>query len=178
MKEQILKLREQGKSYKEICKELGCSKSLVSYHCGKGQKEKTLERQRKSRADLVILKRVENFQYDRRIKDKSEDFQRTRTSKGAGKRNLTFSWRDVIEEYGWETTCYLTGEKIDLRKPKTYNFDHIKPVSKGGKNTIDNLGICLKEVNAAKYDLEVSEFLDLCQKVLEHNGYEVKRNIQ
>ena len=40
MKEDILKLREEGKSYREISKLLGCSKGSVSYHCGKGQKEK------------------------------------------------------------------------------------------------------------------------------------------
>ena len=40
MKEQILELRAQGLSYNEIVKELGCSKSSVSYHCGKGQKRK------------------------------------------------------------------------------------------------------------------------------------------
>jgi len=40
MKEQILKLREQGKSYREIQQELGCSKGTISYHLGEGQKEK------------------------------------------------------------------------------------------------------------------------------------------
>lgn len=34
-KEQILKLREQGYTYNQICKELGCSKGTVSYHLGK-----------------------------------------------------------------------------------------------------------------------------------------------
>lgn len=32
-KEKILDLRESGKSYNEIAKELSCSKGLVSYHC-------------------------------------------------------------------------------------------------------------------------------------------------
>jgi transcriptional regulator with XRE-family HTH domain len=32
-KEKIIQLRKQGKSYREIEKELGCSKSLISYHC-------------------------------------------------------------------------------------------------------------------------------------------------
>lgn len=35
MKEQILKLREEGKTYNEISKELGCAKSTISYHCSK-----------------------------------------------------------------------------------------------------------------------------------------------
>ncbi len=41
MKEQILKLREEGKTYNEIKEILGCSKSTISYYCGDKQKEKT-----------------------------------------------------------------------------------------------------------------------------------------
>ena len=40
MKENILKLRKQGKSYREIQKILGCSKATIAYHCTDGQKEK------------------------------------------------------------------------------------------------------------------------------------------
>ena len=39
MKDKILKLREEGKSYKEIMNILGCSKGTISYHCGEGQKK-------------------------------------------------------------------------------------------------------------------------------------------
>lgn len=35
MKEDILKLRKEGKSYNEIKNILGCSKSTISYHCSK-----------------------------------------------------------------------------------------------------------------------------------------------
>lgn len=41
MKEEILKLREEGKTYNEIKLILGCSKGTISYYCGNGQKEKT-----------------------------------------------------------------------------------------------------------------------------------------
>ena len=46
MKEKILQLRNEGKSYKEIREILKCSKSTISYHCGDGQKEKTKERRK------------------------------------------------------------------------------------------------------------------------------------
>lgn len=173
MKEQILELRRQGKSYKQICEKLGCSKGTVSYHCGQDQKSKTIERQRSRRKDLVITKKVENFQYDRRVKDKAEDFQRTVRGSKLKERTLTFSWRDVIEKFGWETECYLTGKKIDLKKPRTYHFDHIDPRSKGGSKEIDNLGICCCEANRAKSDMTVEQLLDLCQEILEHHGCEV-----
>jgi len=176
MKEQILELRQAGKSYKEICQTLGCSKGTVAYHCGEGQKEKAQRRQKELRSDIVILKRVEHFQFDRKLHVKTEDFQRERIArKKLGKRALTFNWKDVIDKFGWETTCYLTGRKIDLKEPLTYQFDHVEPVSRGGNSTIDNLGICCRDANQAKHDMSVEELLCLCKEILEHNGYEVKR---
>lgn len=179
MKEKILELRKEGLSYKQICKQLGCSKGTVAYHCGVGQKEKNKKRTQNRRKETVISQRVENFQYDRKLKDKAEDFQRLRFIKNGepklGKRSLSFRWRDVIDKFGWETKCYLTGKAINLKDPKTYHFDHIKPYSKGGSSTLDNLGILSKEANAAKSDMAVEDFLNLCKNVLEYNGYEVKR---
>ena len=43
-KETILNLRSEGKSYRQIQKETGISKGLISYHLGDGQKQKTLAR--------------------------------------------------------------------------------------------------------------------------------------
>lgn len=65
MKEQILKLREQGKTYLEISKELKCSKATVNYHCGQGQKEKSanrgkLNRQRKKLGIVVEKSYLKN----------------------------------------------------------------------------------------------------------------------
>ncbi len=45
----IFKLYEQGLSYSQIQKELGCAKSTISYHIGKGQKEKSYNRKKQSR---------------------------------------------------------------------------------------------------------------------------------
>lgn len=60
-KEQILQMRAEGKSYKEIIAILGCSKSLICYYCGSNHKEKTAARQRKRREKNVLIKKVENF---------------------------------------------------------------------------------------------------------------------
>lgn len=54
MKEEIIKLRKEGKSYNVIAKELNCKKSLVSYHCranglGGVKTEKLEESERNSR---------------------------------------------------------------------------------------------------------------------------------
>jgi len=53
-KENILRLRDQGKTYKEIQEILGCSKSTIAYHVGEGQKQKTKDRTNRNR---TILKR-------------------------------------------------------------------------------------------------------------------------
>ena len=47
MKETILKLRGEGKTYMQIKAEVGCAVSTVSYYCGEGQKEKTIKRNKK-----------------------------------------------------------------------------------------------------------------------------------
>lgn len=50
MKDKILELRSQGKTYTEISDIVGCSKGTVSYYCGAGQKEKATERLRDRRS--------------------------------------------------------------------------------------------------------------------------------
>ena len=181
MKEEILRLYAEGHSYRDICKRLGCSKATVAYHCGAGQKEANKRRMQDRRKATVISKRVENFQTARRIKDKAEDFQRERimhnNRPGLGKRTLVFRWRDVIDKFGWETVCYLTGRPINLREPRTYQFDHITPYGKGGASTLENLGIVCKEANLAKSDLTVPELLGLCKEILEHHGYIVSEGL-
>jgi 5-methylcytosine-specific restriction endonuclease McrA len=49
MKEKILALRLEGKSYSQIQKELGCSRSLISYHVNPDTKTKSVNRFRKNR---------------------------------------------------------------------------------------------------------------------------------
>jgi len=44
MKQQILQLRAEGRSYNEIVNLLGCSKSTVAYHCSDNVKIKSLRR--------------------------------------------------------------------------------------------------------------------------------------
>lgn len=43
-KENILRLRSEGKSYRQIQAILGCSKGTIAYHLGPGQKDKTKDR--------------------------------------------------------------------------------------------------------------------------------------
>ena len=50
-KEEIFKLRSEGKTYSQIQKQLGCSKGTIAYHLGEGQKEKTKDRSSRSRTN-------------------------------------------------------------------------------------------------------------------------------
>lgn len=61
MRETILELRAQGKSYNEIVAEVGCSKSTVSYYCGEDQATKNIQRQRDRRSKIrQYLQEVKN----------------------------------------------------------------------------------------------------------------------
>ncbi len=52
MKEKILKLREEGKSYKEIQKILKCSRSLIAYHANSTSKAAALKLQKTNRYSI------------------------------------------------------------------------------------------------------------------------------
>lgn len=72
LKDEILKLYAEGKSYNQIVDILGCSKSNVSYHCGKGQKEKTQNRQKQSRHRNIAF--IREFKQGKRCTDCKEDY--------------------------------------------------------------------------------------------------------
>lgn len=67
---------------------------------------------------------------------------------------------------GVNPICYLTGKPINLDNWNEYSLDHIIPVAKGGKSTLENCGLTTRQANSAKTDLFVAEFLELCQQVV------------
>ena len=174
MKEKILKLREEGKTYKQIQLILNCSKSTISYYCGDGQNEKTKKRA-KQRRENILLKKVERFKY-RKFRNNKEKVRRFNKRDENGFINKefeqTFIWTDVLDKFGENTFCYLSGDKINLLKD-SYSLDHIIPHSRGGNNSLDNLGITHEVVNQMKSDLNPDELIMWCIKILEFNGYEI-----
>lgn len=72
MKEKILALYSEGKSYREIASILGCSKGTISYHCGAGQKDKTRQRQRDRRSKN--MKHVQEYKQNHGCSDCKEDY--------------------------------------------------------------------------------------------------------
>lgn len=190
-KEKILRLRDEGKTYNQIMEEVGCSKGTISYHCGNGQKEKSAKRRKKRRENLLIRK-LDSYKYrtisNTETKDKPtktrkdvvesiRKFQKSDiTSFGRVNADLetTFTWEDLLELYGEDTFCYLSGEPINLMV-NNYQLDHKVPVCRDGDNTLSNLGITHEVVNRMKGDLTPEELIDWCVKILKFNGYNVSK---
>jgi len=177
-KSEILRLRANGKPYNEIAKTVGCSKSLVCYYCSETESQKTRDRQRKRREGNVLVSKVDAFK-GRALPFKLKDFQRKRTVGGHyyvnGCRENGFTLTDVLDKIGPSPQCYLTGRQINLAEPKTYSFDHVVPVSRGGTLELFNLGLVCREANHAKHDRTLEELLTLCTEILTHHGYKVTR---
>jgi 5-methylcytosine-specific restriction endonuclease McrA len=170
MKEEILRLRAEGKTYNEIKKVLGCSKSTIAYHCGEGQKEKTKKRRVNLRKKNPLLQKTDRF---KNVKHRLHLYSRDGRKGKYGK--LNFTYKDVFKKFSENPKCYLTGDIVSLYDANSFALDHIIPRSRGGANTLDNMGITTPEANQAKHKMLVSEFLELCEKVLKNHGYKIDK---
>ena len=169
LKNNILRMRSEGASYRKIQAELGCSKATIAYYLSDGEKAKVAERTRALRSQNSLIRKTESFQAQRKGQNnKAAHFHRDYEGKGYS--SMNFSYDDVVEYLDGNYTCYLTGDTIELNDPKSYSFDHIVPVSRGGTNELHNLGLTTREANAAKSDMTVEEFVDMCVKVAKHFG--------
>ena len=177
-------LRLQGLSYKDIQNTLGCSLSTISYHLGKGQKEKTKKRRAKiSHSTYIHVKRVNYFQNpiirkQKKLNPKTSFTKREMTKSISDKssrfqRSSAFNYKDVYAKYGDHFQCGLTGRPLSWNEPHTYEYDHILPVARGGNSCIENLQIVCTDANRAKNDMTEDEFLDLCKEIVLHAGYKV-----
>lgn len=180
-KNDILRLRKEGKTYSEIQDILGCSKSTISYHCGNGGEKKRLEKAKDS-DEYRFHKKVSAFKcrcsrssyitFRSKVKTYKRRAHKNRSHAIVNNVSKNFTAKDVIDKIGKSPTCYLTGDSIDLTKPDTYHFDHITATSKGGTNDLSNLGLCTKDANYAKGNLSIEELHDLCEKMLKHRDEE------
>lgn len=179
LSERILALRAEGKSYRQIEAELGCAKSTVAHHCSEEQRRKARARGDRLRASNGLVRKVEVFKRPTKTSkahpgtSTSEKKTYTKVSRFQGHVPVAeqeFTFQDVLNKHGNSPVCYLTGDAVDYNEPSTYHFDHIVPRSKGGENSLDNLGLATKQANQMKGDMSLEELLDMCEKVLRHHG--------
>lgn len=170
MKDKILKLRNEGKSYQEISSILNCAKSTVCYHCGVNQKEKSAERKKKNKK-LIKVQLYSRF--DKFLRNKLRNYKRGRPNEVTRDTNKYEEfYKKIIEN----PKCYITGDIINLEDTNSYELDHIIPYSKGGKCDLENMGLTIKYANRAKSDLYLEELIELCKKILNNNGYKIINN--
>ena len=188
LKDQILKLRQDNIPYRKIAQLLNCSLSCVNYAINTEKCTKYRRNLRKSYHPFI--RKTERFMQTKRkskgIRNRAnhiEKFKRLILQKikcyfKINKEQIvpTFTYEDVINKFGEKPTCYLTGEELNIYEPRTYQFDHIIPKSKGGQSTLDNLGICTALANRVKYNMTPDEFFNFCKKVLNHQGYTIDKN--
>lgn len=178
-KENILRLRAEGKSYNEIQAELGCSKGTIAYHCGEGQKQKSLNRRARSRRNSGHYNKVYRFLEEkvpttarvgkndlRALREKVRGFHRFFEEEPEEK----FTVDEFKEKFKDATECYLTGRPIDFSDTRTYQLDHVVPRSRGGSNSLKNCEVAVKEANYAKGNQSLEEFILMCYDVVKHWG--------
>ena len=176
LSDNIKKLRSEGLSYRKIEKALGCSKSTVAYHLSEGQKERSATRLTRFRAANGLSVKVSTYKQatspvapeeshgypSQRIANKIAGF----SEKDTPRANQEFTFHDVVAKHGVDTVCYLSGQPVNLNDPSQYHLDHVQPKSRGGANSLDNLGIATPWANQMKHDMTLDEFLDACEVIL------------
>lgn len=182
MKEKMMELRNQGLTHKQIAEKCGLSKAMVGYYLTDGRKERIRKNQQKRRSKMhpyacklrTFLENRINNGYESKIWTDIEKVYYNKLYNFNGQNmNTKITVEKLVEKFSDNPKCYLTGRKIDIHSPRSYNFDHIIPKAKGGDNSIENLGICIRDANQAKNDMLLPDFIQLCKDVLENNGYKV-----
>lgn len=159
LKEQILKLRNEGKTYSEIADLIHCSKGVISYHCNESVKANALANKNKWRKETTLKTKIRNFNHQNQYKRKLYPIVR----------NPNLTEKSLIEKFGPNPKCYISGIPINLDDPSAYSLDHIIPISKGGTNDISNCGLASKTANMIKSDLSIDELIEYCKLILNHN---------
>lgn len=163
--------------YKDISNLLGCSAANVWYYYSEDNCNTFKNRQSERRmiakivnennlpSDYLIkkIKRFANEKYDNRaLVTKIKAFYK---GKKMDKDYIDKSVKKITDN----PVCYLTGRVIDLSDKGSYELDHITPVSRGGANTIENMGLTCSLANRCKGALTAEEFIKLCKEVAANN---------
>jgi 5-methylcytosine-specific restriction endonuclease McrA len=150
--------KAKGSFYKKMAEVLGYNThTILRYaHNTPEAEAKTRERQRKIR---------EESRKSKPLKVKLGYFLK----KDKAAPQLTIA--NLLTKFGPNPVCYLTGQPIDLNDYYSYQLDHITPVSKGGRSTLENCGLTCAAANQAKHSMPVDEFIALCERVTERFSF-------
>jgi len=91
------------------------------------------------------------------------------------KRTYMFTNAELKQKILDDPRCYITGETFDPYDSTQWSLDHITPKSRGGTSELTNAGQTTKMANQMKSSMTMEELLDMCEKILIHNGYKVKK---
>lgn len=189
MKEKILKLREEGKSYNEIKKILGCSKGTISYHCAKIDNDKItksinldIKNKRQTKDDSfllpsedIITKVVELRKMLKTYKEISDELKLSKDSISKICRILNL---DIKRKYGKK----ITNEEIEEIKKLYEDLKNIRKVAEISGisrdsirkyvkiNTNEKLSEC--ELKKNKVKSVVNWRIRTKQKLVEYKGGE------
>lgn len=185
----IQDLRNQGLSYLQISKDLGCSKSTVAYYCNESIKDLSSKKSHNYKKTWVgkFISRLDAYKHRKFNPNKvfmCQDWNKKFRTQISKFKHRYKHRGNIIEHYsymraldyfgGTKTKCYLTGHEINI-ETDDYQLDHIVPVSKGGDNKLTNMGIVVPAVNKMKSDLTVEELFYWCKEILQYNGYKVEK---
>jgi len=155
-KKEILRLRNEGKSYNEIVEMLGCAKSTVSYYLNDNVKVAAIANNKKQRAADQTGRKAAAF-VEKQLAEKARGF-----SRGAEEVVSKQELKKFLENV---TDCYLCGDPLEKENPSSWHVDHITPKCLGGQSNLENLGITHDVCNYAKRGLPLKDFVLMCKKI-------------
>lgn len=80
-----------------------------------------------------------------------------------------FTAEDVVNKFGQNPVCYLTGLPINYEDTSTYQLDHMIPIKLGGASSLDNLMICHPMANQMKNGYMLEEFIKFCHLIVKQH---------
>jgi len=102
-------------------------------------------------------------QRSKRYRENHPEIARLRFRVDAMKRRVkmgNFERSDLMAMYeDQEHRCAYCGITLFWSIPNDIHVDHIKPVTKGGTNDIDNLALTCADCNLSKHDLELHDWI-------------------
>jgi hypothetical protein len=80
-----------------------------------------------------------------------------------------FDYQDVINKFGPNPICYLSGSELDYEK--FISLDHIVPSFLGGSNELDNLQLIHPMVNNMKFINTTEEIISMAKRITEYQDF-------